>query len=330
MFGQEIVEFYHQTVQASLRQSPFDTSSKAAFAAWQVESRERLSAILGEMPAETVDFNLQRETVEETDTYVRERLVYATRPGLHATAYLLTPKNLSKPAPAVLALHGHSSGGKDECLDPNGLYAGFARTFAEQGCVVLAPDQIGFGERKFPEGKVTYNVMVHGLNMLGHTLIGVRYWDLARALDLLETFDTVKADRIGVMGLSLGGEMTMFVAALQERVHAACVSCYLTSHQSTFLDRPHCTCGHLRDLARHFEHVDISAMIAPRPLFLEAGRKDDSFPYEDAEALARDLRPIYAMHGNDPSDIGVHSHGGGHVIDGSQSIPWMLERLNQA
>jgi dienelactone hydrolase len=246
---------------------------------------------------------------------------------LQATAYLTTPKNVSFPVPAVFCLHGHSAGGKDEVIDEHSAYAGIGTKFAKLGFVTLCPDQIGFGERTIPEGSVTYQVLVHGLNMLGHTLIGWRYWDLVRGLDLLESLDAVDPSRIGVMGLSLGGEMTMFLAALQTRVAAACVSCYLTSHRSTFLDRPHCTCGHLRDLAKHFEHVDIAAMIAPRPLFLEAGRRDDSFPYTDAENLVRELRPVYDLYGRPSSWLGVHVHEGGHEISGEQSIPWMRARL---
>jgi dienelactone hydrolase len=330
MFRQQIVDFYRQTVEKDLRQSPFDATSRGAFEVWQGGARGRLTEILGAMPTERVGFDLERSTVEETEHYIRERLIYTTRPGLQATAYLTTPKNARFPAPAVFCLHGHSTGGKDEVVDKNSAYAGIGTKFAELGFVTLSPDQIGFGERAIPEGPVTYNVLVHGLNMLGHTLIGWRYWDLVRGLDLLESLDAVDPTRIGVMGLSLGGEMTMFLAALQTRVAAACVCCYLTSHRSTFLDRPHCTCGHLRDLAKHFEHVDIAAMIAPRPLFLEAGRRDDSFPYTDAEGIARDLRPIYDLYGCSASAVSVHVHGGGHEISGEQSIPWMQTRLLEA
>ncbi|MBT3270016.1 hypothetical protein HN371_22910 [Candidatus Poribacteria bacterium] len=328
MFGQDVVDLYHRTVDESLASLPFDASSREAFSAWQTDARERLGAIIGALPSEPANLKPTREVVEETDAYVRERLVYETRPGMRVPGYLLTPKGLDGPAPAVLCLHGHSRGGKDNCLEADTGYAAFAPQFAEQGVVAFCPDQIGFGERVMPEGKVTYNVLVHGLNMLGETLIGWRYWDLLCAMEIVSGLDTVREDRIGVMGLSLGGEMTMFLAAMQERIAAACVACYLTSHKSTFLDSPHCTCGHLWDLARHFEHVDIAALIAPRPLFLEAGSQDPSFPSGDAEALVEELRSVYTLHGKSDVDIGVHVHGGGHEINGSQSIPWMIERLS--
>ncbi|MBT4504177.1 MAG: hypothetical protein HOC74_40980 [Gemmatimonadetes bacterium] len=328
-FGRQVIDFYQQTVGASLRQSPFDGSSREAFTAWQRNGRRRLRRILGEMPQEKVDFELQREVVEETDRCVRERLVYRTRPGLQATAYLLTPKGIDLPVPAMLCLHGHGQEGKEATVDPESIYRGFARRFAEEGCVVLCPDQIGSGERILPEDKVTYQVLIHGLNMLGHTLIGVRYWDLVRGLDLLESFPEVERRRIGVMGLSLGGEMTLMLSALEKRVKAACVCGYLTSHLSTFLDRPHCTCGHLRDLAREFEHVDLAALIAPRPLFVDSGSRDPSFPSRDARELVRDLRPVYKLFDKPRTHLGIEVHDGEHEISGLKSIPWMLRRLRE-
>ena len=328
MYGQDVVDLYRHTVDESLASLPFDASSVEAFGAWQADARARLGAIVGALPSTSTNVTPTREVVEETDAYVRERLVYETRPGMRVPGYLLTPKGLTGPVPAVLCLHGHSRGGKENCLESDTGYAAFARLFAERGVVAFCPDQIGFGERVLPEGKVTYNVLVHGLNMLGETLIGWRYWDLLCALDIVAGLDTVREDKIGVMGLSLGGEMTMFLAALRERIAAACVACYFTSHRSTFLDAPHCTCGHLWDLARQFEHVDIAALIAPRPLFLEAGSQDPSFPSEDAEALVENLRAVYDLHGKPSTDLGIHVHDAGHEINGAQSIPWMVDRLS--
>lgn len=329
MHGQQITKLYHSAVASELRQMPFEASSRDAFSSWQRKARRVVRRTLGEMPKVKTDLDLKRKTVEETEAYVRERLVYQTRPGLQATAYLLTPRKARFPAPGVLALHGHGTGGKDEAIDPDSIYHGFATRFAEEGCVVLCPDQIGFGERALPEGKVTYQVLTHGLNMLGQTLIGWRYWDLVRALDLLQGLKTVSSKRIGVMGLSLGGEMTLFASALETRVKAAVVCGYLTSHRNTFLDRPHCTCGHLRDLAKYFEHVDLGALIAPRPLFLDSGRKDSSFPYRDAQAVVRQLRKVYKLYDRPQSDLGIEVHDGAHEISGIKSVPWLLKRLRE-
>lgn len=329
MYGQQIMDLYRETVRTNLRRTRFDASSRRAFRGWQRHARTVLTGILGALPTERVPFDLQREVVGETDVYVQERIVYRTRPGLQVPAYLFTPKAAKGPTPTMLCLHGHSAGGKDDTLDPQGIYAGFTRRFAEQGLVVLAPDQINLGERKLPQGKDDYDLLIHGLNMVGQTVIGWRYWDLVRALDLLETLPLVDRARIGVMGLSLGGEMTMFLSALQTRVRAACICGYLTSHLGTFLHEPHCTCGALRDLALHFEHVDIAALIAPRPLFVDSGRRDPMFHTPEAEATVRELRPIYDLFAKPWEHLGIEVHDGEHQIAGVESIPWMIARLRE-
>ncbi|MDP6116821.1 MAG: alpha/beta hydrolase family protein [Planctomycetota bacterium] len=328
-YAQQIIDLYHSTVETSIRQMPFDASSLDAFQKWQRKARRQVSHILGPMPREKVDFQLERKVVDETDSFIQERLVYFTRPGLQATAYLLTPRKLSASAPGVLALHGHGTEGKDGAVDPDSIYGGFACTLAEAGCVVLAPDQIGSGERRLKEDRVNYQVLIHGLNMLGHTLIGVRYWDLVRALDLLQDQEGVDRDRIGVMGLSLGGEMTMFLSALQSRLKAAVVCGYLTSHLNTFLGDNHCTCGYLPNLAKYFEHVDLAALFAPRPMFLDSGKSDPSFPWKDAQALVRELRSVYRLYDKPRSHLGIEIHDGGHIIAGKKSIPWLVRRLKE-
>ncbi len=329
MFEGQIMDLYAATVAESNRRMPFDAASRAAFEGWQARARPKLVEILGEMPRERCALRAERAVVEETRRYTRERVVYWTRPGLQVPAHLLIPKGVKLPAPAVLCLHGHSAGGKDETIDPSSIYRGFAVSLAERGLVALCPDQIPFGERRI-SGDGMYMMVTHGLNMLGHTLIGVRYWDLVRALDFLESLDCVRPDRIGAMGLSLGGEMTLFLSALDSRVRAACVCGYVTSHRNTFLARPHCTCGCLRDLARWFEHADLAALIAPRPLFLDSGRADTAFPTADAEAVIRELRPVYDLFGRPAAELGIEVHDGGHEIAGHLSIPWMAERLGAA
>jgi dienelactone hydrolase len=329
MLSEQVLQLYRDTVAARLRGSPFVTTSPAQFGRWQDRSRRRLRRILGDLPRTRGPLGVQRQTSEQCPGYVRERLVYTTRPGLQSVAHLLTPCGRPGKLPAVLCVHGHGADGKDGPIDPQSIYRGFARQFAEAGVVAMCPEQIGFGERALPPGPVNYQVLVHGLNMLGQTLIGWRYWDLVRALDLLERLPQVDRRRIGVMGLSLGGEMTLLLSGLQPRVRAACVCGYLTSHRSTFLDRPHCTCGHLRDLARHFEHVDLAALIAPRPLFVDTGRADPDFLHTQAEELVRQLRNVYDLHGRPANHLGVEVHDGAHVISGRQGIPWMLARLRE-
>ena len=105
----------------------------------------------------------------------------------------------------------------------------------------------------------------------------------------------VDPDRIGCAGLSLGGEMTLYLAACDPRIKVACVACFLTSFKGTFLKEAHCTCGYVPKMARDFEHVDIASLIAPNPLMIQAGNLDPSFLVEDAMEAYTELLELYQM-----------------------------------
>ena len=66
----------------------------------------------------------------------------------------------------------------------------------------------------------------HDLNMwnwlsLGYTPAGVEVWNAIRALDYLEARPEVEARHIGLTGISGGGAMTWYTAAVDERIVAA-------------------------------------------------------------------------------------------------------------
>ena len=98
----------------------------------------------------------------------------------------------------MLAIHGHGGTG-EEIVKGEGLYW-YGRAMIEMGHVVIAPD-----------------VGQHELQHPGWTLMGERPWDALRCLDYLVTLPEVVPDRLAVAGLSLGGETTMYVAALMAR-----------------------------------------------------------------------------------------------------------------
>ncbi len=133
----------------------------------------------------------------------------------------------------MLAAHGHGPGkseavGLERTGTPN---ADYAHQLAQRGYVVLAPDLRCFGERLDwnPEDHYACDInLVHAV-MAGMSPLAQNLWDLARALDVLEAHPLVDPARLGMAGLSYGGTVTLFLAALDERVAAAVVSGYFSS-----------------------------------------------------------------------------------------------------
>lgn len=130
--------------------------------AWSQQARRTLLADLHYDPPKCDPRPEVTDTVDR-GTYTRQRIVINTTPDIRVPAYLLVPKGLNKPAPAVVALHDHGGfyfWGKEKVVqvDPeHPEIAAFKKTYyggrsiadelARRGFVVIAPDMLHWGER---------------------------------------------------------------------------------------------------------------------------------------------------------------------------------------
>ncbi len=130
--------------------------------AWSQQARRTLLADLHYDPPKCDPRPEVTDTVDR-GTYTRQRIVINTTPDIRVPAYLLVPKGLNKPAPAVVALHDHGGfyfWGKEKVVqvDPeHPELAAFKKTYyggrsiadelARRGFVVIAPDMLHWGER---------------------------------------------------------------------------------------------------------------------------------------------------------------------------------------
>lgn len=274
--------------------------------------------------------NLRSEVTEETAEYTRLRLAYDTLPGVTVPAWLLIPKGVKLPAPAVLCPPGHGDGMNQVMDETPGIYHEYPKELAKRGMVALVPEHVGFGERMGEEGndrRSSHLYNYRALNLLGECQQGLFIWDLMRGLDVLAGLPEVQASRIGCYGLSLGGETTLLLSAYDPRIRVACVSGFLTSYLSCFLDMAHCGCGYAFGMLRWFEMVDLAALIAPRPLFLESATDDPIFYVDDAIAVFHELQTLYASLGV-PERVGQEVFVGEHEISGRVAYDWLAEQLH--
>jgi dienelactone hydrolase len=294
---------------------------------WQEETRARLIELLGDLSGESGPLELRRETVEETPEYRRERLLYTVLPGVTVPATLLLPRHRTGPAPAILCPPGHGNGMSQVIDEADNAYKGYPISLARAGFVCLVPEHLGFGERQDPGRQSGHDYYDHALNLLGLSSLGVMRHDLGRALDVLAALPEVDATRIGCWGLSLGGELTLLLAATDLRVRVAAISGFLSSYASSFLAMPRCPCGYAPGLARYLEHADIAALIAPRPLWVEIGDGDSLFPYQATEAAIQELSVTYAIAGDEGTALTYHLFPGEHEVSGEPVVDWFMRTL---
>lgn len=68
---------------------------------------------------------------------------------------------------------------------------------------------------------------------------------------------------------------------------------------------------------------DRTALIAPRPLFVESGKQDHLYPVEPAFSSTLNAYGLLGTEGNIELDL----YDGGHKFHGVNSIPWMIKHL---
>src|SRR5690606_33489392 len=132
---------------------------------------------------------------------------------------------------------GHG-GNRQIVYDARALYRGFATKLAADGDVTISTD-----------------VGQHEVDEAGRTLMGERLWDVMRCADYVATLDRVDADRLGCAGLSLGGEMAMWLGAMDPRMRVTVSSGFLTSVEN--MRNRHCPCWDFPGLTENFAFSDI-------------------------------------------------------------------------
>ncbi|OKQ00260.1 alpha/beta hydrolase family protein [Paenibacillus sp. P46E] len=275
--------------------------------------------------------------------YTRERIEITTYDGLRMPLYLLIPEQAAtSAAPAIIAVHGHGYGSREITgLNPDGsdregetgLHKDFAVSLVKQGFVVAAPEVLGFGDRRLAEdltsgepGRNSCFRLSSALLMAGQTMAGYRIYETMRTLDYMQTRDEVIGERIGIMGISGGGLVAGFTAALDERLCCAVVSGYANTFADSILTRNHCLDNYIPGVLLDAEMPDLLGLIAPRGLFLESGDADPLFgPEGTRKALAR-LQLIYSAAGQG-GQVEADFFTGGHEIHGEPAYTWLRRQL---
>lgn len=263
-----------------------------------------------------------------------------TADGDEIPAFLLRPAPDVATGAAVVLVAGHGRGIDDlVAQDPvDGYHDGLAHKLAGAGFTVLCPEMVSFGRRRFPqpEGQAeeagpyepTENScgidaarhLLHGQPVMGH-----RVADARAAVQALRQLPGVDPDRVAVAGGSGGGAVALLLAAVDPTVAAALVATYFCTFAASLCSIRHCPCNIIPGLLPDLEMADIAALIAPRPLILEAGEQDPIFPIAATRVSFARLAGAWEEHGAMPPELVVTD--GGHAFRAERSLDALVERL---
>jgi dienelactone hydrolase len=133
----------------------------------------------------------------------------------------------------------------------------------------------------------------------GATWPGMLVWDDRRALDYLCSRPEVNRDRIGCLGLSIGGLRTAYLIGLDPRIKASCVMGWMTGFHGQLRNhlRNHTWMVYVPGLTDVMDLPDVAALHAPGALLVQQCRRDALFPVEAMQGAITRLEEIYAKAG---------------------------------
>jgi cephalosporin-C deacetylase-like acetyl esterase len=238
----------------------------------------------------------------------------------------------------VLLAPGHEATGKQSQYS-------WGVNFARNGIVALAIDPLGQGERLQyfdPERKASTiggSTGEHGEANIPAMLIGeniARYFinDSMRGIDYLASRKDVDANRIAAFGCSGGGTSTAYLAALDDRLKAVGVACYITSFQellpsATGAQEAEQSIPHF--IEQGLDFGDWVEAFAPKPYTI-ISTTNDMFPFEGARHTYEEARRIFGIYGSE-NNLQWITGPGGHGNLGPISpaiLGFFLHHLNGA
>ncbi|MBM3995325.1 MAG: hypothetical protein FJ303_14405 [Planctomycetes bacterium] len=275
----------------------------------------------------------------ETETHIREKVLFSTGPHFRVPAYVLIPRKRTGRVPAIVDLHSHGGMflfGKEKVIDLGRNHAAMtdyhrrnydgrptATELVRRGFVVISIDAFMFGERRLiMDADIRHGwdrsryslddvrvlnlacrsketTLAKALAWAGLTWPGIVFWDDIRTVDYLASRPEVDANRIGCLGISMGGYRACFLAALDDRIKAACV----TGFMSTF--RPmiqahvdtHSWVHFVPGLQKYLDLPDVAVLTAPRSLMVQQCQQDRLFPLGGMRASVERIGEGFAKAG---------------------------------
>ena len=268
-----------------------------------------------------------------------ETVYFNTTTDIRVPAYVLVPKGLKGLRPGDRVLHDHGGmylWGREKIVEGDGehpvlvdfkraAYGGksIASELARRGYVVVVIDMFYWGDRRMlldgdpaaasgrrrsgPAGSPSSTAareseapVARTIYAAGFTWSGVMFIDDVRTVDYLVTRPEVDPDRIGCVGLSVGGLRSCHLAVLDDRIKAAVVVGWMASYPWQIKSRIRNTIGFTKlvpGLMRHLDYPDVASLAIPAALLVMNGGEDGLFDLDGVRGCFAKLSACYAKAG---------------------------------
>ncbi|MCL2774308.1 MAG: family 43 glycosylhydrolase [Oscillospiraceae bacterium] len=268
---------------------------------WQAKCREKLKELI------VCDFDFAERPVEihhttKLDFGMVHSLIMQVDETLSIPAYLLIPEVIKSETP-VIAVQGHGYI-KGVLGIHNDYHHAFGVELCRAGFVVLVPEIRGFGDlvnlsAHIDGGRLIYYnwgelmayTLVTDAFQKGYTLIGDTVQDLYAWGSYICGY--TKQQSYSVAGISYGGDLSLILSALDERVDKTFASGTLGSMTPIF-ERCYNAPAHcIPNILKYMDRQEIASCIAPRSLCVHYGELDVPSPENSSAAFNETAIPAY-------------------------------------
>ncbi len=308
----------------------------------EIRTKAKEIFAIDKIPCKKSDFELiPVEKALDYPEYTLHKYTVEICENLNSLIYILTPKNLKKSSPGVVALCGHGYGvrqilkisksGKKKHFNYFDNYQkNFAVELAKKGCVVIAPELFGFGEARLNKDLIkpfyisSCDELSHHLLPYGLTTATMRIYQAIVCGEILLKNQNVNPDKLSCMGISGGGLTALYASLIDERFKKTVVSCYVNTFRESIFSRWHCPDNYIPQIIEAGEIYDFASSIVPRELLIESGKRDKLFPIDASIKAHENIKRVYNLSGvSDKLHIDIFD--GKHAVSGKKSFDFLSE-----
>ena len=277
---------------------------------------------------------IETETIDSLGV-VREKVEFGFRDNDNWTlrGYLLYPSSTTGNSrlPGIICLNGHQGSACNVAGFEDDYTHSYGLALAAEGAKVLTFDWCFEGQSSLTdESGNSYNGHTSIFDYMaatGQKGLALYMENACCALKVLKNDPAVDSSRVGISGISRGGELTTYFAAL----FAPQINAYYASGAGfPFSYRKFgggCKCTYVDKILDNYEFSDLLVAAAPVPGHLQMGLNDKILGYMDnLENLLTVTMPVYKSLGV-PGDFGVDLHEAGHEYRAQQAIPFFRTYL---
>lgn len=299
--------------------------------------RGKLLELLGiQESLKDLDFTTERAQ-ETADGLCVSRVTYPNSLGETVSAILSAPREIPPQGLAGIVCLPGSLGSAEALAQPRFCrekaghrpLIGWGRELARRGFATLSVSVKGCQARR---GRVDSSLQLKMLAPYGRTHMGLGVEEALRGARILAATLSLDPARIGLTGMSLGGNITWYATACAPWIRAAVPVCGGLGSMAAFIregdPERHGAYYFIPHMLRYFDHPTIvAACIAPRPLMMIAPTRDEDMPLSGVEELIQVVEPVYRSAGH-PERFKVYQPETNHQFR-IEFFEWMVGWFKQ-